>query len=219
MDRTGWTSGITAINVGKKLRIVPYWESWNTRSDRLNIISDPGPSFGGANHATTIMALEFIEEVLFSFSVESTKVSTFLDVGAGTGILAITGAAIGAEFSVGVDPDPMAIWTAKRNICLNEHNFSGVNARPEVIIGDIKCIRKGFQLVVANLIGPLLINIQYDLEHLTDDTLIISGIRDHIREQVLEAYSAEGLVIEGTKSRDGWNSAILKRIKEARQKG
>lgn len=219
MERTGWTSGIKAIDVGKELRIVPYWEIWNTRSDRLNIISDPGPSFGGANHATTVMALEFIEEIFHSFSEKSSKVKSFLDVGTGTAILAITAAAIGAGFCVGVDPDPLAILTAKRNIRLNEQNFADTTAEPEVIIGDIKCVKKSFQLVAANLIGPLLINIQYDLEHLTDDILIISGIRDHIKDRVFESYCSGALKIEDTKSRDGWNSAILKRKKEARQKG
>jgi ribosomal protein L11 methyltransferase len=205
-----WRSGISAIDVGQDLRIVPYWEIWDTRADKLNIISDPGPAFGGSNHPTTIMALEFIETV-YKEASESTNIPDLLDIGTGAGILAITASALGAGLSVGVDPDPVAIYAAKRNTGLNKSLFASEAVFPKMIIGDVSCVGKPFDIVVANLIGPLLIRIHSDLERLVKSTLILSGIGDHIRDRVIETYMSKDLALKESKRSQGWNAAILKR--------
>jgi ribosomal protein L11 methyltransferase len=209
-----WTSGITAMDVGRDLRIIPHWESWDTRADRLNIISDPGPSFGGANHPTTIMALELIEKVFREESSDRLP-RDFLDIGTGTGILAIAASALSATLCVGVDPDPVAIYTAKRNIRLNEGIFPENSQGPHMIIGDASCIGRGFHIVAANLIGPLLIQIRPRIEGLVAGMLIISGIGDHIRERVLGEYESGDLKLVEARAAQGWNAALLKRKEEA----
>ena len=59
-----WTGGLGPVDVGNTLRIVPYWDCWRTESDRLNIVVDPGASFGSGDHPTTLIALELLEKTI-----------------------------------------------------------------------------------------------------------------------------------------------------------
>ncbi len=113
------------MDVGDSLRLVPYWERRAHESERIQIIIDPGPAFGGGDHPTTLMALELLEAAARSF--DHCKPS-MLDVGTGTGVLAIAAEALGSGFTVGLDIDAAAIFTAKRNV--------GLNSSSDCVLGD-----------------------------------------------------------------------------------
>jgi ribosomal protein L11 methylase PrmA len=93
-------------------------------SDRIPLIIDPGPSFGAGDHPTTIMALELLEEAISEESQTGSS-PTLLDVGTGTGVLAIAGKSLGTGFTVGLDIDSASVFTARRNVDLNGLALSG----------------------------------------------------------------------------------------------
>jgi ribosomal protein L11 methyltransferase len=205
----GWTGNIRSIEVGEKLRIVPYWEIGLTASDRLDVIVDPGPAFGAGNHPATVMALQLVEVALDRSSAES-QFPSMLDVGTGTGILAIAGKRLGSGFTVGVDVDSAAIYTARRNLSLN-----GLTSEDsiELLIGGAESIRGSFHIVSANLVAPVLLKLRKDLTNLVERFLILSGIADAMASEVLESFGSEGLDLLVSKHDRGWNAALFARKK------
>ncbi len=150
---------IRSIEVGEKLRIIPYWEIGLAGSDRLDVIVDPGPAFGAGNHPATVMALQLVEVALDQSSAEA-QFPSMLDVGTGTGILAIAGKRLGSGFTVGVDVDSAAIYTARRNLKLN--GLTSENS-VELLIGGAESIGGTFHVVSANLVAPVLLKLREEL--------------------------------------------------------
>ena len=203
----GWTGNIRSIEVGEKLRIVPYWEIGLAASDRLDVIIDPGPAFGAGNHPATVMALQLLEVALDRSSAEA-QFPSMLDVGTGTGILAIAAKRLGAGFTVGLDVDAAAIYTARRNLQLN--GLTSENS-VELLIGGAESIRGTFHVVSANLVAPVLLKLRKELADLVERFLIVSGIADAMVKEVLESYGSEGLDLLTHMDHDGWNAALFAR--------
>ena len=191
--------------MGEKLRIVPYWEIGLAASDRLDVIVDPGPAFGAGNHPATVMALQLVEVALDKSSAEA-RFPSMLDVGTGTGILAIAGKRLGSGFTVGVDVDSAAIYTARRNLSLN-----GLTSEDsvELIIGGAESITGAFNIVSANLVAPVLLKLRKELVDLVERFLVISGIADAMAPEVLESYGSEGLDLLARMDHEGWNAALF----------
>jgi len=203
----GWTGGIRSIEVGETLRIVPYWEGGLASSDRLDIIIDPGPAFGAGNHPATLMALQLLEVALRRLSAD-VQFPSLLDLGTGTGILAIAAKRLGAGFTVGTDIDAAAIYSARRNLQLNG---LGCENSVELLIGEVESVRGAFKIVTANLVAPLLLKLRSNLGNLVEKFLIISGIADAMAQEVLEAYSSEGFDPVISKNDQGWNAVLFSR--------
>ncbi len=203
----GWTGGIRSIEVGEKLRIVPYWESGLASSDRLDIIIDPGPAFGAGNHPATVMALQLIEVALNHLSAEA-QFPSMLDLGTGTGILVIAAKRLGAGFTVGVDIDAAAIYSARRNLQLN--GLKSENS-VELLIGGAESVRGTFKIVTANLVAPLLLQLSKNLGNLVEKFLVVSGVADAMAPKVLESYSSQGFTPVINKNDQSWNAALFSR--------
>ncbi len=195
--------------MGEKLRIIPYWEIGLAPSDRLDVIVDPGPAFGAGNHPATVMALQLLEVALDRASAEA-QFPSMLDVGTGTGILAIAGKRLGSGFTVGADTDSAAIYTARRNLKLN--GLTSENS-VELLIGGAKSIRGTFYVVSANLVAPVLLKLRKELTGLVQRFLIVSGIADVMAKEVLESYGSEGLDLLAHIDHEGWNAALFIRTK------
>jgi len=193
--------------VGEKLRIVPYWESGLASSDRLDIIIDPGPAFGAGNHPATLMALQLIEVALNRLSGE-VQFPSMLDLGTGTGILVIAAKRLGAGFTVGVDIDAAAIYSARRNLQLN--GLKSENS-VELLIGGAESVRGTFKIVTANLVAPLLLQLSKNLGNLVEKFLVVSGVADAMAPKVLESFSSQGLTPVISKNDRSWNAALFSR--------
>jgi ribosomal protein L11 methyltransferase len=141
-----WKENFKPLPVGHRLLIVPPWETALSPHDRLVIWIDPAMAFGTGHHATTQMCLEALEDFMDKW-VE-TRRPVVLDVGTGTGILAIAAAALGADRVVAIDTDPEACDAARRNLLRCEHRD-----RVEVVCGGMGILdRKAlFDLILANL--------------------------------------------------------------------
>ncbi len=171
------------------------------------MIVDPGPAFGAGNHPATVMALQLVE-VALDWSSAVTQFPSMLDVGTGTGILTIAGKRLGSGFTVGVDVDAAAIYTARRNLKLN-----GMTAEDsvELLIGGAESIGGVFHIVSANLVAPQLLRLREKLGNLAERFLIISGIADAMAKKVLESYDSEGLDVLAHLHNEGWNAALFAR--------
>lgn len=167
-----WRRFFHADRVTSKLLIIPAWEPVPSGLDAYIIRIDPGPAFGTGQHPTTRMCIAAMEQMTFSQSW------TMLDVGTGSGILAIYGATLGAKRVVGIDIDPEALQWAKRNIRLNHLEGSiQLSSQP------LSLLKGSFSLLTANLTLQEIIHLGSHFHgHLNQGGwLILSGI---LREQV-----------------------------------
>jgi ribosomal protein L11 methyltransferase len=203
---------VRAVDVGQRLRLVPYWERNAASSERIDLIIDPGPAFGAGDHPTTIMALELLEAATSLLGAEIDSPS-LLDVGTGTGVLAIAGKALGAGLTVAFDPDPAAVFSAKRNCQLNGLWGAAVEPNNDIrlFVGGIEPIKGTFDIVAVNLVAPLLMNLSEQLTNRVGRFLVLSGIADPMADKVVTAYQSTELNVMKRIQRDGWNSALLSR--------
>lgn len=204
---------VRSVDVGTRLRLVPYWERGAAKSDRLEVIIDPGPSFGAGDHPTTLMALELLE-VATSMAEETGPSPTMLDVGTGTGVLAIAGKALGTGFTVGLDVDPAAVFIARRNLTLNKGcNPASAEEFPaiQMFVGGPESIKGVFEIVAANLAAPTLLKLRDSLVAATGSFLILSGIADAMADEVVRSYSSAGCFTIMRRRREEWNAALLQK--------
>ena len=193
------------MDVGEKLRLVPYWEKRKAGSNRMEVIIDPGPAFGAGNHAATVIALQLLEVSVRRAAAEM-RLPSMLDVGTGTGILAVAGKRLGTGFTVGLDTDAASIYTARRNLGLNGMTS---DCSVEFLVGGVESIRGVFHIVAANLVAPLLLRLREDLVNRVGQFLILSGIADSMADQVIQAYCSGGLELLRNIGKEGWNGALL----------
>ena len=204
-----WTAGIASVNVGRNLRITPYWESWKSGSDRHNLIIDPGASFGSGNHPTTIIALELLEKTIFHLS-HSQGAFSLLDVGTGTGVLTIAARVLGCNLAVGCDVDPSAIYLARRNVGLNQQAHSDF-AQNEVCfyVGPIEAVSGKFDIVIANLAAPVLLRLKEVLVAHAESCLVLSGIPDSMFDLVRKEFLLRGAKCVESAGLNEWNGLIF----------
>lgn len=200
------------VDVGRQLRLVPYWERAASPSGRTELIIDPGPSFGSGDHPTTVMAVELLETAIGILHKDIDSPS-LLDVGTGTGVLAIAGKTLGTGLTVAFDVDPAAVFSARRNFQLNGlwGTASDGDDSLQIFVGGIDPTKGIFDVVAANLVAPVLMRM---LEQLTDRVgrlLVLSGIADPMADKVLTAYQATGLNVIKRLRKNGWNSVLFGR--------
>ena len=135
-----WAALIKPIRIGRRIIIRPSWESVNISPDAIEIILDPKQAFGTGHHATTHLLLEWLEEVIRGKE-------RVLDVGTGSGILAMVAMKLGATFALGIDHDSIAIDCAKAYA--ESNNF---DENLEFKVQDLKIwATKPFDIILANL--------------------------------------------------------------------
>jgi ribosomal protein L11 methyltransferase len=195
-----WKKDFRPVDAGERFTIIPPWEE--KRAGRINLVIDPGMAFGTGHHETTRSCLVLMEKYL---SVHGK--TSFLDLGTGTGILAIAAAKLGYRRVVGIDTDPLAVDAARKNIEANQ--------TPDVDIrgGSLSEIEETFDVIAANLISGVLVQVAHDLAaHLNKGGIaILAGILSGQEKEVIEAMSAAGLATL-ERYRDGkWVSLAVER--------
>ena len=196
-----WKEHFKPVVVGTRLIIAPPWESGPLPKDRLVIRIDPGMSFGTGHHATTRMCLEALE----AFLEDRTGLGEFtvLDVGTGTGILAIGAAVLGTARVVAIDTDSEVCEAARRNLSLNN-----VTDRIELVNGGIETLGPDlrFDLALANLDSKTLCLLCEPLVRFlrAAGRLVASGILAEDERVVTAAAHASGLRVAGRRSDGEW---------------
>ncbi len=199
-----WKKGFRAIDVGKRFTIRPPWEQ--KKKDRINLVIDPGMAFGTGHHETTRSCL-----VLMENHAPETAKKNFLDLGTGTGILAIAARKLGYGHVVGIDTDILAIDAARENIIINNV--------PDVEIRDDRLdeLHETFDVIAANLISGALVLLAPALFARMNPggIAILSGILIGQEEEVTLAMERAGLRFRKT-YRDGkWVSLVMERGEKA----
>lgn len=201
-----WKKYFHATEIGKRLTIVPSWEEYDNRENRVLLHIDPGAAFGTGTHATTSLCLELLQDYIKDGSA-------MLDIGCGSGILAIASVLLGAEYAVGVDIDAQSVKTARENAAIN-----GVSDRTEFIVGDLaEKVSGRFPVVCANIVADVVIRLLDGAEKYIADggVLIVSGIIDIRENDVLEAAKKHGYEISQKRYRDNWCAFALRRKTDA----
>jgi len=195
-----WKEFADVIDITPTLRIVPAWRiEAADQQDGTAIVIDPGATFGMGDHPTTRGSLELVSRIL-------RRGHTLLDVGCGSGILGISALVLGARRARGVDINPASIEVSRANAIRN-----GVDERWTVSLEGLDAISEKYDLVVANILAPVLIDLAGDLVRLLDDegSLVISGVLHDRYEHVLEALAP--LSIVDSIDIDGWAALALRR--------
>jgi ribosomal protein L11 methyltransferase len=177
-----WKKDFTSIDVGERFSILPPWE--RPSGNRIPLIIDPGMAFGTGHHETTRSCLVLMERY-----TDAIKKERFLDLGTGTGLLAMAALALGFRSVVGVDTDPLAIEASLRNIALNKVE------RIELLEGRIDQCKGEFDMIAANLISGTLVQLAGDIaSHLVPAGIVImSGILKGQEDEVVAAAKNVGL--------------------------
>jgi ribosomal protein L11 methyltransferase len=198
-----WKEGFEAVEIGNRLLVAPSWKLPCAASEGRAVIQiDPGMAFGTGTHETTRMCLEAIEKHFDG--------GRLLDVGTGTGILAIAACLIAPGSSVtAIDIDPQAVAVARENIEINRATGS-----IEIIEGEPRDYAGGaFDMVVANLTAEVIISIADDLIGClaSSGAMILSGILTSLAEDVQRAITDRGLVIIERREAGEWTALVAKR--------
>jgi ribosomal protein L11 methyltransferase len=201
-----WKSFFTSFQITPGLTIKPSWEKAKGQSGEksrghLVIEMDPGLAFGTGHHASTQLALLLLEKL---FQDNKGALKSILDVGTGSGILAMGCGLFGAKDVLAIDNDPDAIITAHENIKRNrlEHKVT-------VSDQDIASIQSSFDLIVANIIHDTLAEMAHTLSGLlaSGGYMVLSGILKGDQENsIRKIYKNQGLYYLKCETKDEWSA-------------
>ena len=198
--QNAWKQYYHAMDIGRRLAIVPGWEEYDT--DRTVITMDPGMAFGTGTHETTSLCLETLDELVQGGE-------RMLDIGTGSGILAIAALKLGAKEAEGVDIDPMCVRTAGENAQRN-----GVAEKLTVLVGDLSDKASGvYDIITANIVAAAILSLAPAVPALMAPgaKFIASGIIDERRDEVLDGLKAAGLRPVQVKEKRGWVCIICEK--------
>lgn len=196
-----WKKYYHPVQVGEHLVVCPSWEAYDRKPDEVVLTLNPGMAFGTGTHDTTRLCMELLEKYI-------TPQDTVLDVGCGSGILAITAALLGANKIIGCDIDEIAVKVAGENAALN-----GVQDRIAFHQGDLTSQVEGsFQIICANIVADVIIRLSEDAgRYLAKDGIFItSGIIDTREQDVLNALEQNGFQVIERRTSGGWVALACK---------
>ncbi len=189
------------FNIGSKFRIV-HPDHSPTIDERIDLEMRRG-AFGSGEHETTVSCLEILE------SFPEVKGAQILDLGSGTGILAIAALKLDAAHAVCVDIEPKAVMTAQINFQLN-----GLNDQVTHVTGTLDAVQEnGFDLILANIYGDILLDL---VDSLTvklkpGGALLLSGILWEYNFDVRQAYAKRGCEVIRNHILDEFSTILLRK--------
>lgn len=192
-----WKEYFKPLHIGDNIVIKPSWEDYSKKANELIIEIDPGMAFGSGTHATTSMCIELLEKYVNS----STKV---IDIGTGSGILAIASALLGSNKVLGLDINKDAVIVAKENV--NKNNLS---EKIEIIESDLLSGAKGkYDIAVANIIADAVIMLTNDVSKILENNAmyIVSGILQEREKDVIAKAESCGFKTIDILHKDEWSA-------------
>ncbi len=198
-----WRQNFTITELTDNTLVVPTWEELPAAETRLGLRIYPGQGFGTGTHETTRLAAAFLEQELG----RTLNPATLLDVGTGSGILAILAIKRGAERVLALDIDADALVNARENC---SHNL----VSEQIVLADTQVtqIAEKYPLIVANIIAPVLRQLAPEFSRLLTPggRLILSGILVEQLSELTDVYAELGLVIQESKVSGEWTACVCK---------
>ena len=198
---TAWMDRFEPLRVGRHLLIVPPWNS-NVGTRRLRLVINPGQAFGTGHHPTTYGALATIEKLCAAQHFEQA-----LDVGTGSGVLAIAMRLMGVARVTAIDIDALAIHNARENAALNS-----LAGKIRFATAPLARLRPRFDLITANILSSTLIAMATTLTRLLArrGRLVLGGILNREAAAVLRSYGPPLRCLVVRRDR-GWSTLVLAR--------
>lgn len=184
-----WKEGLTALEISPRLLVRPPFVEAPERSGQQQIVIDPGQAFGTGNHASTRLCLEWIDALVAG--EDPPAIDRMLDVGTGSGVLALAAVALGVGRAVGFDLDPVAIEAA--TCAARENRLEGA---VDFFTGGIEAVTGPvYPLVVANLLKREMLPIAGPIAACvaSDGRLVLAGLLEEDLAVVLARFGEEGL--------------------------
>ena len=195
-----WRKYYHPVHIGDRITVVPAWQEYDAREDEVTVKMDPGLAFGTGTHETTRLCATLLEKYM-------SEGDTVLDVGTGSGILAIIARKLGAGETAGTDIDPVAVRVAKENATDNgeEINF---------FVSDLlAAVKDEYDIVVANIVADIIIRMAPDVKRVMAPTakLIVSGVIADREEEVTDSLVANGLRLTERLCENDWRGMVFER--------
>lgn len=190
-----WKAHYQPLLAGERIVVRPPWIDHQARDNEIVVILDPGMAFGSGTHPSTRLSILGLEAVV-------KPGATVLDVGAGSGILSIASAKLGAEQIDAVDIEPVSVRSARENA---ERN--GVGARIHTQLGTAgKPFTGQYDVVVANIISRILIELSEGISVAVKPggSLVLAGVIDEHEDNVREAFEPHGFVLVQRRQIEDW---------------
>ena len=193
-----WREFFKPTRVGKHLLVRPSWEPVDAREGDVVLTIDPGQAFGTGTHETTRLVLAELESIVRG----GEKV---LDVGCGSGILAVGALLFGAASAEGVDIDDESMAASRENAAAN-----GVADRLRVAKRPVGEVKGSFPIVLANIESRVLVPLASAIRArlAPGGTLVLSGLLAHEEEELVEVYAALGLTHARTTREKDWIAMV-----------
>ncbi len=197
-----WEKTIHPIHVTDRIVIAPTWQKYTPQPNEILITIDPKMSFGTGYHETTRLVLQLMQQYV-------RPGMTLLDLGTGTGILAISGIKLGAASAVGVDNDAWAFENALENVKLNH-----VEQKVQILLGDVSSVAaRRFDLIAANIqrsvIEPMLPQMYALLA--SNGIMILSGLLLEDQLPITRAILSCGGTVAKTAQENEWIALLCTR--------
>lgn len=194
-----WRAWARPLRAGRRILLQPAWLPSEANADDLVVVLDPGRAFGSGSHPSTRLVLGALERLV-------RPGARVLDVGTGSGVLAVAACLLGAEAVVAVDIDPAAIDAAMANARAN-----GVAPQVEVSDRPVGDVEGTFDLVLANIGAGVLTELATDLVARSGGggSVVLAGLLDDQVLAVVERFALDGASVREQLSEDGWSAVVL----------
>jgi len=197
-----WKKYYKPIKTGRRLVIVPVWERYDAQPDELTVLMDPGMAFGTGTHETTRLCASLLEDYV-------TPGCKVLDVGCGSGILAICASKLGAGECFACDIDPVAVRIAADNVRVN--GTANVTCAESDLLKSVPAEK--YDVCVANIVADVIIRMAPDIGAYMKDSgvLIVSGIIEERADEVIAVLENCGFTVSGGKRENGWYAGVVRK--------
>ncbi len=197
-----WKKYFKPIRIGRRLVVVPTWEKYEPKDGDIILNMDPGMAFGSGTHETTRLCATLLEDHM-------KKGAKVLDVGTGSGILAIAASKLGAEAVYAYDIDPVAVRVAEENCA--ENGCNNIKCGISDLLAGVKKLDCGYDFISANIVADIIVRMAPDISKYMKKggLLAVSGVIDTQSERVQKALCDGGLSLVKLTAENDWNAMLF----------
>ena len=199
-----WKAYYKPIEIGEKMVIVPAWEKYDAPEGKLVVRMDPGMAFGTGSHETTRLVIGLLEKYIKNGQ-------RVLDVGCGSGILAICAAKLGAEECKAYDIDPVAVKVARENV--RDSGLTNVTCDTSDLLRGVDKSGGAYDVICANIVADIIIRMTPDVGQFMHESSVIlaSGIISERADDVVSCFEQYGFRIVEKAEENGWCALVVGR--------